>query len=88
MTCSLRSDTHLDPAIQTAMSFPSLLLAVGLAVVVGPGLAFTDAYATAVFVMGSEGLAWMDTKDGYAALAITTDDRVVGTPGMEPYLVR
>ena len=56
--------------------------------VVGPGLAFTDAYATAVFVMGLDGLAWIDAKDGYAALAITADDRVVWTPKMEQYLVR
>ena len=56
--------------------------------VVGPGLAFTDAYATAVFVMGLDGLTWIDARDGYAALAITTDDRVVWTPAMEGYLVR
>ena len=49
--------------------------------VVGPGLAFTDAYATAVFVMGLDGLSWLEAKDGYAALAITADDRVVWTLG-------
>ena len=56
--------------------------------VVGPGLAFTDAYATALFVMGLDGLAWLDTRGDYAALAITGDDRMVWTPGMERYLVR
>jgi thiamine biosynthesis lipoprotein len=58
---------------------------------VGPGLAFTDAYATAVFVMGLDGLRWLasgpETAD-YAAYAITVDDRVVWTEGMERYLVR
>ena len=59
--------------------------------VVGPGLAFTDAYATAVFAMGRDGLGWLashpDTAD-YAAYAITDDDRAIWTEGMERYLVR
>jgi len=59
--------------------------------VVGPGLAFTDAYATAVFAMGRDGLGWLasnpDTAD-YAAYAITDDDRALWTEGMERYLVR
>ena len=59
--------------------------------VVGPGLAFTDAYATAVFAMGRDGLGWLathpDTTD-YAAYAITDDDRAIWTEGMERYLVR
>jgi thiamine biosynthesis lipoprotein len=72
----------VDPRTsQAATAFRSVTI-------VGPGLAFTDAYATAVFVMGSDGLAWIDARDGYAALAITADDRVVWTPGMEQYLVR
>ena len=56
--------------------------------VVGPGLAFTDAYATAVLVMGRDGLAWLDGQSGYAGLAITDDGRVVWTAAMEAYLVR
>jgi thiamine biosynthesis lipoprotein len=56
--------------------------------VVGPGLAFTDANATAVFVMGLDGLGWLEARGDYAALAITDDDRVVWTPAMERYLVR
>ena len=59
--------------------------------VVGPGLAFTDAYATAVFAMGRDGLGWLashpDTAD-YAAYAITDDERAIWTEGMERYLVR
>jgi thiamine biosynthesis lipoprotein len=58
--------------------------------VVGPGLAFTDAYATAVFAMGLDGLGWLATHENaaYAAYAITDDDRAVWTEGMERYLVR
>ncbi|MEA2632270.1 MAG: FAD:protein transferase [Chloroflexota bacterium] len=58
--------------------------------VVGPGLAFTDAYATAVYAMGLDGLGWLADHEGeaYAALAITDDDRTIWTEGMERYLVR
>ena len=59
--------------------------------VVGPGLAFTDAYATAIYVMGLDGLDWLATQPDladYAAYAITDDDRAVWTDGMERYLVR
>ena len=58
---------------------------------VGPGLAFTDAYATAVFAMGLDGLRWLASGPGtvdYAAYAITDDDRVIWTEGMDRYLVR
>jgi thiamine biosynthesis lipoprotein len=59
--------------------------------VVGPGLAFTDAYATAVYAMGLDGLEWFAARpDGssYAAYAITDDSRDVWTEGMERYLIR
>ncbi len=59
--------------------------------VVGPGLAFTDAYATAVFAMGLDGLGWLASNPAttdYDAYAITDDDRTVWTEGMERYLVR
>ncbi len=56
--------------------------------VVGPGLAFTDAYATALYVMGLDGLAWLAARPGYAAYAITDDGRAVWTSGMDGYLVR
>ncbi len=58
--------------------------------VVGPGLAFTDAYATAVYVMGLDGLPWLAAHDdgAYAAFAITDDGRSVWTEGMDRYLVR
>lgn len=54
--------------------------------VVGPRLAFVDAYATAAFVMGLDGLVWVARHGDHEALAITTDDRVVWTAGMDPYL--
>jgi thiamine biosynthesis lipoprotein len=54
--------------------------------VVGPRLAYVDAYATAAFVMGIDGLAWVAGHDDHEALAITCDDRVVWTPGMDRYL--
>ena len=56
--------------------------------VVGPGLAFTDAFATAIYVMGLPGLDWLAGEPDYAAFVITDDDRSVWTPGMERYLVR
>ena len=56
--------------------------------VVGPRLAFTDAYATAVFVMGLEGLRWLSAHPDYAAYAITAAGRAVWTEGMDRYLVR
>ena len=67
--------------------------AVGLrsVTVVGPRLAFTDAYATAVFVMGLDGLTWLASEgrgEDYAAYAITDDGRAVWTDGMDHYLVR
>ncbi len=54
--------------------------------VYGPDLAIADAYATAAFAMGAEGPAWVADQPGYGALAITTDDRVVWTPLIDPLL--
>jgi thiamine biosynthesis lipoprotein len=59
--------------------------------VVGPRLAFTDAYATAIYVMGLDGLRWLaldNDRADYAAYAITDDGRTVWTDAMERYLVR
>ena len=55
--------------------------------VVGPGLAFTDAFATAIYVMGLPGLDWLAGEPDYAAFVITDDDRSVWTPGMERYFL-
>jgi thiamine biosynthesis lipoprotein len=52
--------------------------------VVGPELARADAYATAAFAMGVEGLKWLEQVEGYDALLVTTDAearRTSGWPG-------
>jgi thiamine biosynthesis lipoprotein len=49
--------------------------------VVGPDLATADAYATAAFAMGPGGPAWTATLTGYDAMCITSDHRVLSTPG-------
>jgi thiamine biosynthesis lipoprotein len=49
--------------------------------VVGPDLATADAYATAACAMGAGGPAWTATLDGYDAMCITSDRRVLSTPG-------
>ena len=54
--------------------------------VVGPRLGFVDAYATAAFVMGLDGLGWVAAQPEHDALAITIDGRVVRTAGMDRYL--
>jgi len=57
---------------------PSGLLSV---TIVGPDLATADAYATAAFAMGAAGPAWTATLEGYDAMCITSDRRVLTTPG-------
>jgi FAD:protein FMN transferase len=75
-----RGDHILDPRTgDPATSLRSLT-------VVGPRLAFVDAYATTAFVMGLDGLAWVADRPDHAAMAITTDGRLVWTPGMDRYL--
>ncbi len=56
--------------------------------VVGPSLTYADAYATAAFVMGEGGAAWVAGIAGYEALAITQSRRTVWTSGLEAMLVR
>jgi thiamine biosynthesis lipoprotein len=51
------------------------------ATVVGPDLARADAYATAAFAMGWDGPAWTATLDGYDAMCVASDRRVLTTPG-------
>ena len=55
--------------------------------VIGPDLATADAYATAAFAMGADGPAWTTTLAGYDALCITTDHRVLSTPGFARHRV-
>jgi FAD:protein FMN transferase len=49
--------------------------------VVGDDLGLADAYSTAAFALGPDGPAWTLTLDGYEALTILADDRVLRTPG-------
>ena len=55
--------------------------------VVGPELARADAYATAAFAMGTDGLRWVDALPGYAAAGITHDARLITTRGLDRYRV-
>ena len=61
---------------------------VGLAsiTVVGATLAETDAYATAAFAMGSAARDWVESLDGYEALAITAAGMTWQTSGFGAYL--
>lgn len=51
--------------------------------VAGPDLARADAYATAAFAMGREGLRWIEALPGYDAAGITHDARLVSTRGLD-----
>jgi FAD:protein FMN transferase len=54
--------------------------------VIGPTLALADAYSTAAYVMGREGVAWILERPGYDAYAITAGQRAVYTPGFAQLL--
>lgn len=49
--------------------------------ITGPDLATADAFATAAFAMGARGPHWTARLDGYEAMTILTDERVLSTPG-------
>ena len=49
--------------------------------VLGPDLAWADAFATAGWVMGRRGLEWVESFDGYAAMAVLADGTRLATPG-------
>jgi len=55
--------------------------------VVGPDLTWADTFATAAYVMGRDGLGWVAGHPGYDALAITWDDALIWTRGMDRHLV-
>ncbi|MGP8161613.1 MAG: FAD:protein FMN transferase [Candidatus Dormibacteria bacterium] len=77
-----RGEHIVDPRTRRA---PAGLLSM---TVVGPSLTYADAFATAAFVMGEAGVAWVSGIDGYDALAITEDRRTVWTAGLDRLLVR
>lgn len=49
--------------------------------VVGQALTLTDAFATAAFAMGGGARGWLESLEGYEALAITPDGREWRTSG-------
>ncbi|WP_328697637.1 FAD:protein FMN transferase [Streptomyces sp. NBC_00342] len=53
--------------------------------VVGPRLTMTDAYATAAFARGRDARDWLETMDGYEALAILPSGRVWRTSGFSRF---
>jgi thiamine biosynthesis lipoprotein len=56
--------------------------------IVGPDLTYADAYATAVFVMGVEGLNWLvQQHPDYAAFIITRDDTALSTSNFTEHRV-
>jgi thiamine biosynthesis lipoprotein len=67
----------LDPHTRRA---PSGVLST---TVVGPDLGTADAYSTAAFAMGREGITWLLGVPGFAGMAIHDDGRVVSTPGFD-----
>ena len=71
----VRGDHVLDPHSHAP---PRGVLSV---TIVGPDLATADAFATAAFAMGTEGAAWSALLDGYEAMTILNDGRVLSTPG-------
>lgn len=59
---------------------PSAGPALASVTVVGPELAWADAFATAAFAMGLGGLDWVEGHDGYGAFATSWDGRGWSTP--------
>lgn len=60
-------------------------IAVASSTVIGPDLIAADVYATTVFLMGLDGLAWIEDRDGYDAYLITHDGDTFWTPGFNTY---
>ena len=54
--------------------------------IIGPDLTYADAYATAVFVMGPDGLNWLtQNHPDYAAFVITRDETALSTLNFADY---
>jgi thiamine biosynthesis lipoprotein len=70
-----RGDHVLDPHTRRP---PLGVLSV---TITGPELATADAYATAAFAMGEAGIHWTARLQGYEAMTILADERVLSTPG-------
>jgi FAD:protein FMN transferase len=68
-----------DPRTVSAPSSADASGALASLTVIGPSLAWADAYATAGFVMAEAGLEWVGARPGYAALAVRADRRLAWT---------
>ena len=55
--------------------------------VIGPSLTYADAFATAAFARGVDGVPWVGRQPGYSAYAITSDERAIWTPNLDGLLV-
>ena len=60
--------------------------ALASATVVGPDLAEADAYATTLYVMGTDGLRWLAEREGYSGCLITHDLQVLSTDAFDRLL--
>lgn len=56
------------------------------ATVLGPSIADADAYATALYVMGVDGLAWLARHPGFEGCVITRDRTVLSTSGFDRHV--
>jgi len=70
----IRGEHVLDPHTRRP---PTGVLSV---TITGPVLAVADAYATAAFAMGEAGPRWTARLQGYEAMTILADHRVLSTP--------
>jgi len=71
----------VDPRSGTV---PSELLSLSVA---GPSLTYADAYSTAAFAMGVDGLRWLaSAAPGYEAYAVTAERHALWTPGFDRLL--
>ena len=57
------------------------------ATVIGPDLSIVDAYATAMYVMGLDGLDWIEGRSGYDAYLISREDMTFWTTGFDRHRV-
>ena len=73
MRCAVRQAIPADGALASAIPTGEPTTGLSSATVVGPDLGIADAYATAVFVMGIDGLEWIEGQLGYEAYIITHD---------------
>lgn len=72
---SERGDHIDDPRTGSAAT------SVASTTVCGPDLGLADAYATAAFVLGAEGPAWVAGLPGYECWTVLDDERVLATEG-------